>query len=354
MRNGINVAAVSELVHEIRHVDGENEIHYGVELQWCGGLSMQLNTRALTFGSKRIARNFHFKTDHHSNPSPNAAPSPTDLFLCGVSACVANILVQGASYKAINIQSLKVLSRGKTTTSGEAITGIADGSVIVKLAADGNRWQYKQMMLNVSRFSPNYVTATRKNNITLNYSHQEMSLRKGSLFSNATTITSTYQSSDNNDYLDTGIEISWRDGTQFAVSLLDRQCRDESWSLDSSFSVDQPNAALGLNKDPNPQEYILGAIAADVAQQLVLITQEDGHSLSNLSAYITCKLDMQGCFNIFDKSAVQLQNTVLNMSAMSDYSESEMQTFIELACQRSSCWQSFINPCKIQLDREDV
>ncbi|MFT5421766.1 MAG: putative OsmC-like protein [Candidatus Endobugula sp.] len=355
MRNGINVAAVSELVHELRHATGENEIHYAVDLQWIGGLTMALNTRALTFGSKRIARDFRFKADHHTNPHPAAAPSPADLFLCGVGACVANILVQGASYKEIDITSLQVQTSAQVATDLHPTEGIKNGTVTVKLVANGSHWQYQQMMMNVSRFSPNYVTATRKNSIQLSYTHEAISLREGPLFSgHPSTVTSSHQPPVNSDCLYTGINIKWKNGTQFDVDLLARQWQEQSWPLDASFSVDEPNAALGLNQAPNPQEYIIGAVAADIAQHLVLIAKENGHSLSGLSATISCKLDMQACYNIFDNSVVQLQDTVLKIYAMSQYSEAEMQEFIQLACQRSSCWQSFVNPCRIHLDRESL
>lgn len=355
MRNGINVAAVSELVHEIRNVSGENEIHYGVDLEWIGGLTMKLNTNTLTFGSKKMGRDFTFTIDHFSNPHPTAAASPADFFLSGVAACVANILVQGASYKEMAISHLNVRAEGKVPTHSKRSETIQSGGITVRLDANGNRWQYKQMMMNVARFSPNYVTATRENNIQLHYEHQPISLHQGALFASHHCDENQVKRAidTDNTLLHAGVDIAWRDGTQFDVSLLDRQWKDQHWSLSTTFSVDQPSAALGLNSAPNPQEYIISAIAADVAQNLVIIAQENGSPLKSLSARITCKLDMQGCFNIFDKSAVQLQDTTLHISAMSNHSEADMQQYIEWACQRSVCWQSFVNPCPLPLKREE-
>ena len=354
MRNGINVAAVSELIHEIRNVSGENEIHYGVDLEWLGGLSMKINTKTLTFGSKKMGRDFEFTIDHFTNPHPSSTACPADFFLCGVAACVANILVQSASYKEIAISHLNVQGQGQISTSTTQSESIQSGGINVLLDADSSRWQYKQMMMNVARFSPNYATATRANNIQLHYQHLPTTLHQGPLFeSHHAEQYSSSPIQTKNALLTTGVDIAWRDGTQFDASLLDRQWKDKQWSLATTFCVDQPSAALGLNSAPNPQEYLISSIAADVAQHLVMIATEKGSPLKSLSASISCKLDMQGCFNIFDKSAVQLQDTKLHIRAMSSHSEAEMQQFIELACQRSVCWQSFINPCPLPLQRKE-
>jgi uncharacterized OsmC-like protein len=355
MRNGINVAAVSELVHEIRHVSGEHEIRYGVDVQWLGGLTMEVNTQTLTFGSKRIGRDFCFRVDHHANAKLSAAPPPADLFLCGLGACVANILVQGASYKRLNIKSLHVQANAESTTDQNPLMGLKKGAITVQLNANGSRWQYKQMMMNVARFSPNYVTVTRKNTITVDYHHESLLLRDEALFSQFSNKKITRMNSpQSTGDLYSGVNIIWRDGTQFDVGLLDRQWENHSWPLKSTLCVDQPHTALGLNEAPNPQEYILAGVASDIAQHLILIAEDNGSPLESLSAKMSCTLDMRGCFNIFDKSAIQLQKNILSISSMNSYSESQMQEFIQLACERSNCWQSFINACEFSLERNDM
>ncbi|MBP2231647.1 putative OsmC-like protein [Azospirillum agricola] len=354
MKNGINVAAVSELVHEIRKVPGENEILYGVGLEWLGGLTMEIRTLPLRFGSKRLGRDFAFRAGHHADPSPEAPPTPADYFMTGLGACVANILVQGASYKGITIDRLRVEAAARRAGSR-----LADLSALVTLTADGSWWQYKQMMMNVARFSPNYITVTLPNAIGLDYRHLPSGFRSGGLFATADgtadggAVDEGGGDAGGGDPLDLGVDVAWRNATQFDVTLRDRRWRQDRWSLPARFPVDQPVPAAGLNEAPNPQEYILAAVVADLAQQLVLVCRREGRPLRQLSATMRCRLDMKGCFNLFDKSAVQLQDNRVELSAVSDNGEAEMRRFLRMAQDSSACWQAFVNATPAALERAD-
>ena len=346
MKNGINVAAVSELVHEIRKVPGESEIFYGVDLEWLGGLTMDIRTRPLRFGSERLGRDFSFRVSHHDDPSPEAAPTPADYFTTGLGSCVANILVQGASYKGMTID--KLLVETATQRSGGTLSGTA---VTVKLEADGSWLQYKQMMMNVARFSPNYITVTLPNRIDLTYRHVPSAFRKNGAAANGDGHAPATAQAGSNAPVHLGVDIAWRNATQFDVSLRERQYQDERWSLPARFSVDQPAPALGLNEAPNPQEYLLAAVLSDLAQQLVIVCRERGKPLRQLNASMRCRLDMRGCFNIFDKSAVQLQDNHVEIAAVSDNSEEEMKEFLKQAQAASACWQGFVNATPASLER---
>ena len=278
MKNGINVAAVSELVHEIRKVPGESEIYYGVDLTWLGDLTMEISTRPLRFGSKRLGRDFQFRVSHHDDPNPEAPPTPADYFATGLGACVANILVQGASYKGLTIDRMQVETA--TQRTGAKLT---DTGVKVKLAADGSWLQYKQMMMNVARFSPNYITVTLLNKIDLTYRHLDTKFRNGGGSGQGNEGLTAQPGS--NAPLHLGVDIAWRNATQLDVKLRDRQYQNESWSLPARFSVDQPLPAAGLNEAPNPQEYLLAAVLSDLAQQLVIVCRENMASRSARSPH---------------------------------------------------------------------
>ncbi len=356
MKNGINVAAVSELVHEIRNVPGEGEIHYGVALDWLGGLTMEIRTLPLTFGSKRLGRDFTFRVDHPSNPDPEAAPCPADFFMTGVGACVANILVQGASYKGITLDSLTVsaaaqLSPATLEQAAQQCLTAPQLEVVVK--GNGNRWQYKQMMINVARFSPNYITATLANQITLEYQHKspDVTGRLGQASTGHHSGPPARIQSEGQP-LTLGAQLNWRNGTQFDGSLLPRQWLAESWSLPTRFVVDQPLPAAGLNEAPNPQEYLLAGVLSDVAQRLVQICQQQEVPLLSLSARMRCRLDMKGCFNLFNKAAVQLQDNHIELTASSQASEQDMHRYLDQAIASSVCWQSFVTACPISLERQ--
>lgn len=90
---------------------------------------------------------------------------------------------------------------------------------------------------------------------------------------------------------------------------------------------------------------------SDLAQQLVILCEKGGKPLHQLSASMRCRLDMRGCFNLFDKSAVQLQDNVIEIAAVSDNKEEEMQTFLSRAPQASACRQGFVNATPTSSER---
>ena len=345
MKNGIHVAAISELVHEIRKVPLENEIDYAISMEWVGGLNFRTQTQPMRFGTKRIGRDFSFEVSHVSDPRVDAAPTPSDYFLLGLGACVANIIVQGASYKGITVETLNVVSAGKL-----GLQGLSDLDLTVHIASDGSRWQYTQMMLNVSRFSPNYITVTLPNTVDLAYVHSNNEASSNDLYRDALIMPKPWQAPS--QAVELGMNVVWRNGTQFDAAPLPRIWNGESRDLPGSIAVDQPISAAGLNEAPNPQEYLLTAVAADVLQHLLLLAAQQGITLSGLTAHMSCRLDMKGCFNIFDKSAIQLQQNQLSINAKSDTDETAMQVLIDQACERSACYQAFINANKVPLERK--
>lgn len=346
MKNGINVAAISELTHEIRKVPLENEIDYAVSLQWVGGLNFRAKTQTLRFGTKRVGRDFDFDVSHVSDASPSAAPTPADYFMLGLGACVANILTQGASYKGITLDSLNVLSAAKLSSEG-----LHDLDVSVRIISDGSRWQYTQMILTASRFSPNYITVIMPNKIDVDYIHGNCDQVSGDLYREAMMMPKPWFMPSQS--IDLGMDIAWRNGTQYDAALLPKIWNGEQRNVQGTVAVDQPVPAAGLNEAPNPQEYLLTAVAADVLQHVVLLATDQDITLRSLGARICCLLDMKGCFNIFDKAAIQLQNTQLQIDAKSDADEASMQALINKACKQSACYQAFINANKVPLERRD-
>lgn len=344
MKNGMNVAAISELVHEIRKVPFENEIDYGVAVDWTGGLNMRARTMPLRFGTKRLGRDFAFDIGHLSDPAHDGAPTPADLFMLGLGSCVANIMVQGASYKGITLEALRL--QAKAEQSPAALGNMYLG---LSVKSDGTTWQYRQLMMNVARFSPNYITVTMPNSIDLSCERSAEAPALSSLHQTALSQPMPYTMPDGAVSL--GMDIDWRNATQFDAVTRPRHWQGQHFPLNAHMCIDQPAPAAGLNEAPNPQEYLLSAITADVLQHLLLLLVENGHEVSKLSARMKCRLDMKGCFNIFDKSAVQLQQNRVHVSISTTASNEEVGTLLQKASWKAACFQAFVAKNKVGLDR---
>lgn len=344
MKNGMNVAAISELVHEIRKVPFENEIDYGVAVDWTGGLNMRARTMPLRFGTKRVGRDFAFDIGHVSDPNQNGAPTPADLFMLGLGSCVANIMVQGASYKGITLEALTL--QAKAEQSAAALDNM---DLAISVKSDGSTWQYRQLMMNVSRFSPNYITVTMPNSIDLSCERSDETPELGSLHQTALSQPKPY--SMPNGAVALGMDLDWRNATQFDAITRRRHWQGQHFPLNARMCVDQPAPAAGLNEAPNPQEYLLSAVTADLLQQLLLLLVDEGHQVSRVSARMSCHLDMKGCFNVFDKSAVQLQKNHVNVLISSTASKDVVSALLQKASQKAVCFQAFVTKNKVGLER---
>ncbi|WP_428929172.1 OsmC family protein [Marinibacterium sp. SX1] len=344
MKNGMNVAAISELVHEIRKVPRENEIDYSAGLTWAGGLTLRGRTLPLRFGSKRLGRDFRFDVGHLSDPDGAAAPTPADYLMVGLGSCVANILVQGASYKGITLDTLRVSAAA--SQAGAALEGLA---LDVHIASDGGRWQYKQMMMNVARFSPNYVTVTLPNSLAVDCIVTETAAPGDGLSRPARIMPAPMDQPAGPVAL--GVDIDWRNGTQMDIALKDIGTPGHTRPRSARLVSDQPGPAAGLNEAPNPQEYLLTGVAADLMQQVVLCAAEEGLVLHALEGDIACHLDMKGCFNLFDKSAIQLQDNRLVLRATGPLTTADLERLVAKARTRSACHQAFAGATKAALER---
>lgn len=345
MKNGMNVAAISELVHEIRKVPHENEIDYAIGVVWRGGMNCRAHTRPLRFGTKRLGRDFSFDIGHVSDGDADAGPSPADCFMLGLGSCVGNILVQGASYKGITLDWLRV-DAAAALGSG----GLADLDLAVRIESDGGKWQYKQMMMNVARFSPNYITVTMPNAIETRFALSHDDAAQG-FFGAARQMPAAPRHAPTPIAL--GVDLAWRNATQFDAVLRDRVMGDQRRVPKARLSTDQPAPAAGLNEAPNPQEYLLAGVASDLLQTILVIAAGQGVTLTGLSAEMSCHLDMKGCFNLFSKSAIQLQKNRLDLTITGDVDEGAMARIVEQAKAQSPCYRAFVQATRANLERHD-
>ena len=85
---------------------------------------------------------------------------------------------------------------------------------------------------------------------------------------------------------------------------------------------------------------------------MLMMARED-YEVSKLSAAMGCRLDMKGCFNIFDKSAVQLQRNRIVISIASNAPPEVIHRLVQEAKGRAVCFQAIVSKNKVALERHD-
>lgn len=167
MRNGINVAALSEFAHEVRSASEEARVSYQVGLEWDNGTRSEAKAGTMRLGPHRIARSFSFPVDEPRQLTGlNTAPTPQELLLGGVAGCMAVGYVMGASMMGVRLESLEIEISGEIDLRG--FMGLDDGTSVgfesvhytVKVKGDGTPAQFEALHQRVSRGSPNRATLT--------------------------------------------------------------------------------------------------------------------------------------------------------------------------------------------------
>lgn len=166
MRNNINIAGLSEFVHEVKENNNQAEIRYGVNIDWISGVKTCASTQNIKLGDQKLVRDFNFEIDEPQQLlGLNSNPTPQEYLMAGIAGCMAVTFVAGASLMKITLDKLTLKLSGSIDLSG--FLGIENSENIgfkgfncdFIVEGDGTIEQYNLLLESVKKHSPNYATA---------------------------------------------------------------------------------------------------------------------------------------------------------------------------------------------------
>jgi uncharacterized OsmC-like protein len=260
MKNGVNIAGVSETAYEIRERPAEAQFVYRAIAHWEARGLFHARTGTNTVGTSRAGRDFRI----FCMPGPravSAAPTlepltPMEMALIGVGACLLATLVLGSSSKRHTLVDASLLL-------AQAEPGAAWG-IEYDLAVRGDMKPEEliETLQTVSVRSPNHRTLVERNEVLCSLSQPPSQFARSSDIVSATREVGVARE----DWPFAGdrrpqasrrhMAVRWDYGLQLSVwpdSVAARQSR---------FPVDQPRQLGGMDRGPNPQEYLLSGLAA--------------------------------------------------------------------------------------------
>lgn len=165
MRNGLPTAALGEFVDEITRAPDEAQMQYGVALDWESGTRSRAEARPMRVGPHRVSRSFSWKVDEPRQLlGNNHAPSPQELLLSGVGACMMVAFVAGATAAGIQIESLRLDLdadldlRGFLGIGSNATVGFPEIRYRIHVTADATPEDLERLHRNAVAHSPNAQT----------------------------------------------------------------------------------------------------------------------------------------------------------------------------------------------------
>jgi uncharacterized OsmC-like protein len=166
--NGLDLAALGEVVEGIEKDAGLAKAGFEVTTIWAGQTRSESVVEAFTLGGQRIKRSHKIVADEPCELlGTDSAPNPQELLMAALNACMMVGYVAGASLKGIRLDSLQIRTKGTLDLRG--FLGLSDivpagyeaVDYDVTIKGDGSPEDFEEIHQTVMKTSPNYFNFSR-------------------------------------------------------------------------------------------------------------------------------------------------------------------------------------------------
>jgi uncharacterized OsmC-like protein len=292
MRNGMNISGFSEIIQEIQQDPAQALFSYSSFARWSSHSGMLGGLNPAQIGVLRAPRCF----DAPILPVPAArgagmlAPaSPAELAIVALSGCFLVSMVSGFSARRTTVDRLEMGVRAQLPSQGQRPPRV---SYAIDARIDKGVQEALEVIETVKLHSPNHQTFTHALPVSVE-------LHQGGECLFTRTLPGFAEGAGNGDAASQGsvqavdLRCSWLYGTQLEATVSAAHGQPER-----RLPIDQPKQLAGLDWAPNPQEYLLMALASDVLSHFVEST--DAMPPTPWEARLTAKahVDIRGMCDV--------------------------------------------------------
>lgn len=342
MKNGINIAGISELAQESRERPIEAQIVYRGAAHWDARGLFHARVGTITAGTCRAARDFRMSC----MPGPRtarAAPTlevltPMEMATIGFGACLLVTLVIGSSSKGHTLMDVSVLL---APTEPGAAWGV-EYDLIVR--GDMTPEQLLETVQSASLHSPNHRTFVEPNTVAWTLSSPPSHIARSNDIVTATRDVAVARedwpfSSDRTRVAarrHTGVR--WDYGTQLSAWA------DSEAARHTRFPVDQTKQIGGMDRGPNPQEYLMCGLAASVVETATALARTRGLDVQEVTCRSQCRLDIRGFMGIDPRVPDKVQDISCALSFRGDVSPEQQAALAKEAVETSEVARLLTQP----------
>lgn len=302
MRNGIDVSGFSEIIDEVTNNPVEAQFRYATQARWTRSGGVCATVKPARIGSLRAPRTYCLPIE------PRAAlggegkvgeggmlgkAAPEELALVALSGCFLVSVVSGLSAQKCTIEDLSMrvaleLDQNK----------LSPASALYRISSKTDRSVERtlEVVETVKSMSPNHRTFAEY--LPLRFCYGGTSLQLPPLRCSEGDGASSYESMQ--------LQCLWHYGTQLMATL-------ESEGKQRNFPIDQPKQLGGIDWAPNPQEYLLMALAGDILNGILDSGCLD-RDVDDLTISTGAKVDIRGMCNVAEVP-VHLQDIQIVLSS---------------------------------------
>lgn len=322
MKNGINIAGVSEFVHEIRRNKRQAELVFGVQTTWEQGAVTVAELRPLRVGTIRAGRAFKLEL----GDGQNERLTPEECSLWGVGGCVLITFLFAATTRKLEITSFDL-----HVVAGGDPTGKTDAPLYYRFDLDmaGTDKQLTELVGVTLQRSPNHRTMLESNSALV---------RVGD--SKAIPAPEPTVQAPNSKVL-----CKWGYGCQIWVTT------PENGSGPSrGLWLDQPKQMGGVDKGPQPQEFLLIGLSGQVVREFVRLARRDDLTMRRVQINAAATVDLHGMFAIDAEIPTRVQGIKIAAQVDGAGSAEHHQRLLAEAVAASPVYQLVTKPQNVAVE----
>jgi len=329
MKNGLNVGAISEMVHEILAVPAEAIVRYDAATCAISDGEYDIAIKTIRAGTVRIGRRFALRASRRARSQRSL--TTRQILAAGLSGCVMITFVQGSSARGVSLNKVRVELTLLPAPDADGCTlryrWLPD--------CDATREQLTEVCHQVACFSPNHRTAIEPNYITVKVMQN---LEDPDSVICQQRVVSLPALKGQADVSPVSVVLDWQYGTQ---------CRGRFVTGDAAvspqFEVDQAKQYSGLDKGLNPQEFLLSALSAEVRAELERMQLDEVVRAQG-------KVDIRGLLNVIRGAEVRVHDVDVLVKASQDVEASELLDQGVRALGRSRVAHLICEPQKVRVE----
>ncbi|MFI6287535.1 OsmC family protein [Streptomyces sp. NPDC051018] len=293
MRNGMNIAGVSEVVHEVQAEPHEAVYRYGAAAEWHTGRGIRARNEPAVLGTVKSPRRFELAVAEENDPGRGGGPTPVRLALTALGACALTTFIGGASARGVTLESLRLALGAEQVRDGTS-GRITDLTYTLTVRADTGGVDLAEVLAGVEERSPNHRTLVDPQPLTL-------------VLDGAGEPVPAPTAPAAGRGLPVSATVTW----SYSVQLVATTDGDPA-----ELRVDQPKQLAGVDWGPNPQEYLLMALASCVLGRVAELSARPGRPPHPWRVRATGQVDIRGLFDIGDDPTVPVHRLTLEVTPL--------------------------------------
>ena len=146
----------------------------------------------------------------------------------------------------------------------------------------------------------------------------------------------------------------WVDGGHYMSTIDDFYGAGKEDAHDKPYVLygDEPDILLGLDKGPNPVEFVLHGLAGCLSTTFVYYAAAEGVKIDAIDYTLEGNIDIRGMLGITKEVRPGYQNISVTFHVKSDAPHRKLQELIKLAQMRSPVFNTISDPVPVNVELE--